>query len=77
MLKAAFGGAIPPILWDGAGDAKALALSVTDPVKVLGMGLAQGAPMETAHPGLVVLDGTPPTAPAPVVLPASMEAAVK
>ena len=41
------------------------------------MGLAQGAPMETAHPGLVVLDGTPPAAPAAVVLPASMEAAVK
>ena len=77
MLKAAFGGSIPPVLWDGAGDVKALGLSVTDPVKVLGMGLAQGAPMETAHPGLVVLDGTPPTAPAPVVLPASMEAAVK
>ncbi|HSI17456.1 MAG TPA: parallel beta-helix domain-containing protein [Sphingomonas sp.] len=77
MLKAAFGGSIPPVLWDGAGDAKALGLSVTDPVKVLGMGLAQGAAMETAHPGLVVLNGTPPAAPAPVVLPASMEAAVK
>jgi parallel beta-helix repeat protein len=77
MLKAAFGGSIPPVLWDGAGEVKALGLSVTDPVKVLGMGLAQGAPMETAHPGLVELNGTPPAAPAPVVLPASMEAAVK
>ena len=77
MLKAAFGGSIPPVLWDGAGDARTLGLSVTDPVKVLGMGLAQGAAMETAHPGLVKLDGTPPAAPAPVVLPASMEAAVR
>ena len=77
QLKAAFGGSIPPVLWDGAGDPKALGLSVTDPVKVLGLGLAQGAAMETAKPGLVALNGTPPAAPTPVVLPASMEAAVK
>ncbi len=77
MLTAAFGGSIPPVLWDGAGDGKALGLKVADPVKILGMGIAQGAAMDTARPSLAVLDGTAPTPPAPVVLPESMEAAVR
>ncbi|MDB5705838.1 MAG: hypothetical protein JWN66_2954 [Sphingomonas bacterium] len=77
QLKAAFGGSIPPVLWDGAGGPE-LGLLVTDKVPVLGMGLAQGAPMETARPGLVDLSkGAAIARPAAVVLPASMEAAAR
>ena len=74
QLVAAFGGAIPPVLWDGAGDGKSL--RVAD-AKVLGLGLAQGAAMETAKPAPVALNA--PTMPerAAVVLPAAMEAVAR
>ena len=75
MLAAAFGGSIPPVLWDGTGDAATL--RVEDQVPVLGMGLAQGAPLETAKPAPATLNGAAAPPPAAVVLPAAMEAAAK
>lgn len=77
QLKAAFGGSIPPVLWDGAGTN--LGIHVGDHVPVLSMGLAQGAPMESARPALIDLStGDPIIAPAqPVTLPPAMEAAAK
>lgn len=77
-LKAAFGGSIPPVLWDGAGGSE-LGLLVGDQVPVLSLGIAQGAPMETAKPALADLSkGDPGLAVIrPVVLPASMELAAK
>jgi hypothetical protein len=75
QLAQAFGGSIPPVLWDGTGDPASL--RVDDGVAVLGMGLAQGAALETANPAPVELKGTA-AAPLPaVVLPESMEAALK
>ena len=74
QLAAAFGGSIPPVLWDGTGDAATL--SVKD-APVLSMGLALGAPVESAKPAPVKLDGIVPPAPAAVVLPAAMEAAAR
>ncbi|MGY4399092.1 parallel beta-helix repeat protein [Sphingomonas sp. UYAg733] len=76
QLAAAFGGAIPPILWDGTGDTASLA--VTDKVTVLGMGLALAAPMETAKPAPIDLSkGVAGAQPAKVVLPEAMEAAAR
>lgn len=74
QLVAAFGGALPPVLWDGAGDGASL--RVADG-KVLSMGLAQGAAMDTARPAPVEL--TAPAAPerTAVVLPPAMEAAAR
>lgn len=77
QLKAAFGGSIPPVLWDGA-TTNAQNIRVADGVPVLNMNLAQGAAMDTAKPAPADLSKAPPLAPrAPVVLPASMEAAAK
>ncbi|RYY24511.1 MAG: hypothetical protein EOP62_16685 [Sphingomonadales bacterium] len=75
QLTAAFGGSIPPILWDGTGDPANL--HVKDNVMVLGLGLAAGAPVESAKPAPVLLRGTTAAAPAAVVLPPAMEAAAK
>lgn len=76
QLTAAFGGSIPPVLWDGSGDANGIL--VTDKVAVLGMGLAVGAPMESAKPAPVDLSkGTAAARPAAIVLPAAMEAAAR
>lgn len=75
QLVAAFGGAIPPVMWDGSCDAQAIA--VTDGA-VLSMGLAPGAAPETAKPAPVDLSKNP-AAPVrtPVVLPAAMETAAR
>lgn len=75
QLAAALGGTIPPVLWDGSGDASSL--RVSDGVPVLSMGLKQGAPIETARPAPVELKGAEAPMPAAVVLPAAMEAAAK
>ena len=75
MLAAAFGGSIPPVLWDGTG--AAATLRVEDQVPVLGMGLAQGAPLETATPAPATLNGAAAPQPAAGVLPPAMEAAAK
>lgn len=77
MLTAAFGGSIPPVLWDGTGDPAKLGLRVDDGVPVLGMGLALAAPVETAKPAPVTLSA-PDGADLPrIVLPDAMEAAAK
>lgn len=77
FLTAAFGGAAPPVWWDGTGDAAQLGLHVADPVPVLTLGLALGAPTDSARPGKATLNA--PAAPRPdaVVLPAAMEAAAR
>lgn len=75
QLKAAFGGSIPPILWDGTG--KDLGLRVTDTVPVLSMNMALGAAPETAKPAPAKLDGPEVPQRAAVRLPPAMEAAAR
>lgn len=73
QIAAAFGGTLPPVLWDGAGSD----ISVTDHVPALTLGLADRTqPVTAARPAPVDLS-TPATWPrvAGVTLPASMEAA--
>jgi parallel beta-helix repeat protein len=75
QLAAAFGGAIPAVMWDGTGGPE-LNLRVSDS-PVLSMNLALAAPVETARPAPAELKGADlPKLPA-IVLPASMEAAAK
>jgi len=78
-LAAALGGSITPIFWDGAGGLAATNVQVRDKVGVVTLGLAQPlTPVEQAKPAPVDLSGGAPiTEPKPVVLPASMEAAIK
>lgn len=74
QIAAAMGGAIPPILWDGAGDAVVL-----DKVPVLSLNLPDvTTPQSEAKPAPADLSkGTPP-APLPgITLPESMEAKVQ
>ena len=74
QLVAAFGGAIPPVLWDGAGDGASL--RVAD-AKVLSLGMAQGAAESTARPVPATLDAPAMPERAAVVLPPAMELAAK
>jgi len=76
QLAAAFGGSIPPVMWDGTGGSE-LGLRVADPVPLLNMNLALGAAVETAKPAPGKLDGPDVPKPAPVAIPAAMEAAAK
>ena len=78
-LAAAMGGSITPIFWDGAGGAAATNIRVTDAVGVVTLGLAEPlTPVEQAKPAPVDLSkGSPIAEPAKVVLPASMEAAIR
>ncbi|WP_194952865.1 parallel beta-helix domain-containing protein [Sphingopyxis solisilvae] len=74
QIAAAMGGAIPPVLWDGSGDA-----IVLDKVGVLSLNLPDVAtPQSDAKPSPADLSkGTPP-APLPAIkLPESMEAKVR
>ncbi|MDB5695873.1 MAG: hypothetical protein JWN21_1416 [Sphingomonas bacterium] len=73
QLAAAFGGSIPAVLWDGAATE---GLRVAD-AKVLSLGLARGAAMETAKPAPVELNAPALPERAAVVLPASMERAAR
>ncbi|MCW3834660.1 parallel beta-helix domain-containing protein [Sphingomonas canadensis] len=75
QIAAALGGSLPPVLWDGTGDAAQI--HVGGGVAVLSLGLALGAPPETAKPAPMTLDGAKPAPPPAVVLPAAMEAAAK
>jgi hypothetical protein len=75
QLAAAFGGSIPPILWDGTGNPANL--RAADGVPLLGMGLTLGAPVETAKPAPAELNGAAAAQPAAIVLPAAMEAAAR
>ncbi|KTE21855.1 hypothetical protein ATE67_04180 [Sphingopyxis sp. H050] len=74
MIAAAMGGAIPPVLWDGAGDA-----IVLDKVGVLSLNLPDvKTPRSEAKPTPVDLSrATPPAALPAINLPDSMEAKVK
>lgn len=77
MLAAAFGGTLPPIIWDGVGGESASIVS-SDEVPVLSLGLERSdQSMEAAKPALAKLagDATPrlPT----IVMPAAMEAAIR
>jgi parallel beta-helix repeat protein len=79
MLAKAMGGSIAPIFWDGAGGLVATNIRVTDKVGVLTMGLPEPlTPIMDAKPATVDLSkGAAIAEPAKVVLPASMEAAIK
>jgi parallel beta-helix repeat protein len=74
QIAAAFGGAIPPVLWDGAGDAVVL-----DKVGVLSLNLPDVAtPRSAAKPAPADLSkGTPPAALPAIKLPDAMEAKVR
>ena len=76
-LSAAFGGALPPVLWDGLGGPTALIL--TSPLAGISLNLpAQGAGMEAAKPAPLKLV-SPKIVPLPsgVGAPAAMEARIK
>ncbi|OHD04976.1 parallel beta-helix domain-containing protein [Sphingopyxis sp. RIFCSPHIGHO2_12_FULL_65_19] len=74
QIAAAMGGSIPPILWDGAGDAVVL-----DPVGVLSLNLPDvKTPQSEAKPSPADLSkGTPPAALPTIKLPDAMEAKVR
>lgn len=74
-LAAAMGGALVPIFWDGVGSN----IRVRDKAQVITLGLAQPlTPLEQAKPAPIDLSkGAAIAEPKAVVLPASMEAAVK
>ena len=74
QLAAAFGGAIPAVLWDGAGTDLGLRV---EGAKVLSLGLPQGAAVESAKPAPVELNAPKLPERKAVVLPASMERAVR
>ena len=72
-MAAAFGGSLPPVLWDGSGSD----ISVTDGVAVLSLGLSDlSQPRESAMPMPVELGAaaTWPRLPG-VTMPPAMEAA--
>ena len=77
MLAAAFGGSVPPIIWDGVGGAEARVYS-SDDVPVLNLGMTKSdQPIETAQPALAKLAGdAAPTLPK-IVMPEAMEAAIR
>jgi len=77
MLAAAFGGSVPPIIWDGVGGAEARVYS-SDDVPVLNLGMTKSdQPIETAQPALAKLAGdAAPTLPK-IVMPDAMEAAIR
>ncbi len=72
-IAAAFGGSLPPVLWDGAGSD----IRIADAVGALSLGLADlSQPRSAATPAPVDLSGEATWARVPgVTLPASMEAA--
>lgn len=72
-MAKAMGGSIPPILWDGTGDAV-----VNEDVGVLSLNLPDlKTPQSEAKPTRVDLKGTAPAALPGVTLPAAMEAKVQ
>lgn len=75
QIAAPFGGAIPPVLWDGAGEN----VIVLDKVGVLSLNLPDVAtPRSEAKPSPADLSqGTPPAALPGIKLPAAMEAKVQ
>ncbi len=77
MLAAAFGGSVPPIIWDGVGGAEASIVS-SDEVPVLNLGMTRSdQPVETAQPSLAKLTGDAAPRLPKIVMPAAMEAAIR
>lgn len=77
MLAAAFGGSVPPIIWDGVGGDAASIVS-SDDAQVLNLGLARSdQPIETAQPALAKLAGDAAPKLPKIVMPAAMEAAIR
>lgn len=74
-LAAAMGGALPPVFWDGTGTG----VIVQETVPTLSLNLpGPAAPVDQAKPAPASFPAGPlPAAPKPVILPASMEAAIK
>jgi parallel beta-helix repeat protein len=74
-LAAALGGTLPPVFWDGTGTG----VMVRDPVPALSLNLATPqTPVDQAKPTSATFPaGALPAEPKPVVLPPSMEAAIK
>jgi parallel beta-helix repeat protein len=79
VLAAAMGGSLPPVFWDGAGGRAATNVRVRETVPVLTLGLATPTtPVDQAKPAPIDLSkGAAIVEPKAVVLPASMEAAIK
>jgi len=77
MLAAAFGGSVPPIIWDGVGGADANVVS-SDEVAVLNLGLTRSdQPLDTAQPAIAKLTGDASPRLPKIVLPQAMEAAIR
>lgn len=77
MLAAAFGGSVPPIIWDGVGGAEAQVFS-SDEVPVLNLGMTKSdQPIETAQPALAKLTGDAAPKLPKIVMPEAMEAAIR
>ena len=75
QLAAAIGGTLPPVFWDGTGEAVVVA---EKDVPALTLGLPSPAtPLDQAKPSLAKFDAPRAAEPKPVVLPASMEAAIR
>ncbi len=74
-LAAAMGGGLPPVFWDGTGER----IVVKDDVPTLSLNLATSqSPLTEARPAPASFANAPVAAdPKPIVLPASMEAAIK
>lgn len=77
MLAAAFGGTVPPIIWDGVGGADARIVS-SDAVPALSLGMTRpDQPMESAQPALAKLEGDAAPKLPKIVMPEAMEAAIR
>jgi parallel beta-helix repeat protein len=77
MLAAAFGGTVPPIIWDGVGGAEAGIVS-SDSVPALSLGMTRpDQPMESAQPSLAKLEGDAAPRLPQIVMPEAMEAAIR
>ena len=78
MLAAAFGGGVPPIMWDGVGGAEA-EIASSDEVPVLSLGMARSdQPIAEAQPSLAQLDASKAAPVLPtIVMPEAMEAAIR
>ena len=77
MLAAAFGGSVPPIIWDGVGGAEANIVS-SDDVPVLNLGMTRSdQAVETAQPSLAKLTGDASPKLPRIVMPEAMEAAIR
>ena len=81
LLLSAFGGSLPPVLWDGLGDpATTVAMAAGPTAWTLGL-TSQGAAPETGRPGIASLPATlpgvtPPDVHAAIGAPAALDARI-